>query len=168
MVWCSEKERSREDAQLAVSWDGCPGSGAINWVSDYSLTWDHGCLWKFEEHTYQHKIWIHSWIFLFFFFPGCSVQGLVLCTLWFPSIGFIYFSYKPQWVHVVRRRDHVIYCLHWNTFESDRGTVSNYTGTTSIISKTVPGNLGYRVSLLLSWSLLARSKSGKWILLQST
>lgn len=29
MVWCSEKERSGEAAQLVVFWDGCPGSGAI-------------------------------------------------------------------------------------------------------------------------------------------
>lgn len=30
--------------------------------------------------------------------------------------------------HILRRCDHVIYCLHWNTSESDRGTISNLTG----------------------------------------
>lgn len=66
-------------------------------------------------------------------FSECSIQELMLCTLLTSSCGLYLSLLETQWADILRRCDPVIYCLHWNTLESDRSTISNYTGTSYII-----------------------------------
>ena len=58
------RRREGEDGPAGGLLDGCPGSGAMNWISDCSRILDYGYLWEFQAPEQQHKVWALSWVFL--------------------------------------------------------------------------------------------------------